>query len=165
MTGLGSSHFARRYSENHCCFLFLRLLRCFSSPRSPRKPMYSVCDVPALPGTGFPIQKSPDQCLFSSSPKLIAAYHVFHRLLTPRHPPPALNSLATKLLTQAFSCTFLPELSKNYNPKTIRPIHPANPLGGGERDRTDDLLRARQALSQLSYTPASLRLCGGPGWT
>ena len=27
--------------------------------------------------------------------------------------------------------------------------------GGGERDRTDDLLRARQALSQLSYTPKS----------
>ena len=25
--------------------------------------------------------------------------------------------------------------------------------GGAERDRTDDLLRARQALSQLSYTP------------
>ena len=25
--------------------------------------------------------------------------------------------------------------------------------GGGERVRTDDLLRARQALSQLSYTP------------
>lgn len=28
--------------------------------------------------------------------------------------------------------------------------------GGGERDRTDDLLRARQALSQLSYTPIHL---------
>ena len=26
-------------------------------------------------------------------------------------------------------------------------------IGGGERDRTDDLLLARQALSQLSYTP------------
>ena len=25
--------------------------------------------------------------------------------------------------------------------------------GGGERDRTDDLLLAKQALSQLSYTP------------
>ena len=25
--------------------------------------------------------------------------------------------------------------------------------GGGERDRTDDPLRARQVLSQLSYTP------------
>ena len=32
-------------------------------------------------------------------------------------------------------------------------------LGGGERVRTDDLLRARQALSQLSYTPDKL---GGP---
>ena len=34
--------------------------------------------------------------------------------------------------------------------------------GGGERDRTDDLLLAKQALSQLSYTPA--RLVGGSGW-
>ena len=30
--GLGSSTFARRYSQNHYCFLLLRLLRCFSSP-------------------------------------------------------------------------------------------------------------------------------------
>jgi hypothetical protein len=29
------------------------------------------------------------------------------------------------------------------------------PDGGGERDRTDDLLLAKQALSQLSYTPVS----------
>src|SRR5579863_1152296 len=27
--------------------------------------------------------------------------------------------------------------------------------GGGERNRTDDLLLAKQALSQLSYTPSS----------
>ena len=33
--GLGSSPFARHYWGNHCCFLFLRVLRCFSSPRSP----------------------------------------------------------------------------------------------------------------------------------
>ena len=32
--GLGSSGFARRYFRNHGCFLFLRLLRCFSSPGS-----------------------------------------------------------------------------------------------------------------------------------
>ena len=31
-TGLGCSPFARRYLENRYCFLFLRLLRCFSSP-------------------------------------------------------------------------------------------------------------------------------------
>ena len=33
--GLGSFHFARRYSGNRVFFLFLRLLRCFSSPGSP----------------------------------------------------------------------------------------------------------------------------------
>ena len=32
--GLGSFPFARRYSGNRCFFLFLRLLRCFSSPGS-----------------------------------------------------------------------------------------------------------------------------------
>ena len=32
--GLGSFPFARRYLGNHFCFLFLRLLRCFSSPGS-----------------------------------------------------------------------------------------------------------------------------------
>ena len=40
--------------------------------------------------------------------------------------------------------------------------------GGARRDRTDDLLLAKQALSQLSYGPAShgtqhMREIGGPG--
>ena len=42
---------------------------------------------------GFPhsdISGSLDIC---SSPKLFAAYHVFHRLLVPRHPPCALTTL------------------------------------------------------------------------
>ena len=30
--GLDYSTFARHYSQNHYCFLFLRILRCFSSP-------------------------------------------------------------------------------------------------------------------------------------
>ena len=34
-TGLGSSNFARRYFRNRCFFLFLRLLRCFSSAGLP----------------------------------------------------------------------------------------------------------------------------------
>ena len=33
-SGLASFHFARRYFGNRCFFLFLRLLRCFSSPGS-----------------------------------------------------------------------------------------------------------------------------------
>jgi hypothetical protein len=94
--GLGCFPFARRYLGNHVCFLFLEVLRCFSSLRWLLQPMDSVADVPTLPGTGFPIQRSPDQSLFSGSPELIAAYHVFHRLLAPRHPPIALTSLATK---------------------------------------------------------------------
>jgi len=94
MSGLGFSHFARRYFGNHYCFLFLRVLRCFSSPRSPLLPMYSAIDIPTLLGMGFPIQRSPGQSLLSGSPKLIAANHVFLRHPTPRHPPFALSSLA-----------------------------------------------------------------------
>ena len=50
--------------------------------------------------SGFPhsdISGSMDIC---SSPKLFAAYHVFHRLLVPRHPPYALSSM-----TNLFSST------------------------------------------------------------
>ncbi len=36
--GLGSSRFARRYSGSRCCFLFLEVLRCFSSPGSLHLP-------------------------------------------------------------------------------------------------------------------------------
>ncbi len=35
--------------------------------------------------------------------------------------------------------------------------------GGGDRVRTDDLLRARQPLSQLSYAPGKTALCIRPG--
>ena len=39
------------------------------------------------------ISGSKDIC---SSPKLFAAYHVFHRLLVPRHPPYALSSMTNR---------------------------------------------------------------------
>ena len=42
--GLGSSAFARRYLRNRCFFLFLRVLRCFSSPGSPPCTMDSCMD-------------------------------------------------------------------------------------------------------------------------
>lgn len=40
----GSSDFARHYFRNLGWCLFLELLRCFSSPGSPRMTMYSSCD-------------------------------------------------------------------------------------------------------------------------
>ena len=54
--------------------------------------------IPGVFPGGFPhseISGSSDIC---SSPKLFAAYHVFHRLLVPRHPPCALFCLASLML-------------------------------------------------------------------
>jgi len=45
---------------------------------------------------GFPIRTSTGQSLVGSSPWLIAATHVLHRLQAPRHPPLALCSLENK---------------------------------------------------------------------
>ena len=36
--------------------------------------------------------------------------------------------------------------------------------GGAKRDRTADPLRAKQVLSQLSYSPNILQHIGGSGW-
>ena len=46
--GLGSFPFARRYLGNRCFFLFLRVLRCFSSPGSPPYVMDSRMDTGGL---------------------------------------------------------------------------------------------------------------------
>ena len=95
--GLGYSGFARRYLRNRGFFLFLWLLRCFSSPRSLRHPMHSDADDRPCchDQPGFPIQRSQDQRLVANSPEHIAGSHVFHRLSTPRHSPCALHSLIT----------------------------------------------------------------------
>src|SRR3954452_6928414 len=49
---------------------------------------------------GSPIRTSSDQRSVDSSPRLIAASYVLHRLLVPRHPPCALNNLATQKTAQ-----------------------------------------------------------------
>ena len=41
--GLASSDFARHYFRNRFYFLFLRVIRCFSSPGSPDITIYSLC--------------------------------------------------------------------------------------------------------------------------
>ena len=46
----------------------------------------------------------------------------------------------------------------NLKERTQRPK-----FGGGERNRTDDPLLARQVLSQLSYTPVSEAMVGLDG--
>ncbi len=55
---------------------------------------------PAVAGVhpaGFPHSEIPGSKPACGSPRLIAACHVLHRLLAPRHPPYALSSLIIKL--------------------------------------------------------------------
>ena len=78
--------------EITCCFLFLWLLRCFSSPGSRR--MASIHHTTTeVCSARFPHSEISGSKCICHSPKLFAAYHVFHRLLVPRHPPCALSSL------------------------------------------------------------------------
>src|SRR6201981_1476404 len=57
--------------------------------------------------SGFPIRKSPDRSLVADSPGLIAGSYVLHRLLVPRHPPCALNNLATTRCDARVHCAVL----------------------------------------------------------
>ena len=98
--GLGSFPFARHYLGNRCFFRERNLFSFFSSGyldvsvhRVPPAYLWIQYTVTKVCLAGFPhseIHGSMDIC---SSPWLIAAYHVFHRLLVPRHPPCALFCL------------------------------------------------------------------------
>src|SRR3954453_17864106 len=57
---------------------------------------------------GSPIRKSSDQRSVDSSPRLIAASYVLHRLLVPRHPPCALNNLTIHTSTPTHHSTKKP---------------------------------------------------------
>ncbi len=59
-------------------------------PEGASKP--SGLEVPVIEG-GFPHSEILGSTAVRTFPKLIAAYHVLHRLLPPRHPPDALRSL------------------------------------------------------------------------
>ena len=66
--------------------------------RVPLLTLWIRVRIPEVFSGGFPhsdISGSLDIC---SSPKLFAAYHVFHRLLVPRHPPCALYSLTCRIV-------------------------------------------------------------------
>ena len=78
--------------------LFLRVLRCFSSPGSPPLAMCSPTDARAFPRAGFPIRTSSALSVAHTSPRLFAVYRVLLRQLTPRHPPCALCSLSPQVI-------------------------------------------------------------------
>ena len=100
--GLGSFPFARHYSENRSYFLFLQVLRCFSSLSFP-----SICArsgyTPFLV-YGFPHSEIAGSLSAYDSPTRFAVCCVLLRLDVPRHPPDALASLP--FLSVCFSSTF-----------------------------------------------------------
>ena len=89
--GLGPSPFAHHYLGNHCCFPFLRVLRCFSSPGSP-----PLRDSPC--GLGCPIRTSADR--------------------RPSAPPRGFSQLITSFVaseSQGIPCTLLVTYSILYS--------------------------------------------------
>ena len=66
-SGLGCFRFARRYSGNRVFFLFLRVLRWFTSTSLLLLPMYSEADNPPFDELGFPIRTSSDLRLLAAS--------------------------------------------------------------------------------------------------
>ena len=91
--GLGYSPFARRYLGNRGFFLFLGVLRCFSSPGRLYPPYIFRWKWHGMTRARFPDSEISGSKPVIGSPKLIADYHVLHRHLTPRHPPYALRNL------------------------------------------------------------------------
>ena len=108
--GLGSFPFARHYSENRFYFLFLQVLRCFSS--------LSLSSICARSGYtpflvyGFPHSDIAGSLSAYDSPTRFAVCCVLLRLDVPRHPPNALSSLTLLSFRFAFLVYFLFRLLK-----------------------------------------------------
>ena len=75
---------------------FLSLPRGTEMSHFPPLASFRLCiqrTMTGLPPVGFPHSDIPGSKTVCVSPRLIAAYHVLHRLLVPRHPPCTLSSL------------------------------------------------------------------------
>ena len=86
VTGLASSAFAHHYSRNRYCFLFLRVLRCFTSPRYHPLPYAFRQGRHPMTSAGFPHSE-----ILESQPgcRLLEAYR---RLQRPSSAPGAKTS-------------------------------------------------------------------------
>ena len=155
--------------ESLVYFLFLKVLRCFSSLGSPH---CNDAVIAALQAAGLSHSEIPGSRVICTLPGLIAAYHVLHRLREPRHPPDALTCFRLMAAIRAEARCRLLILSAVfeifiYSVATLqrkslylqscvsecqRSLHRTagmrrNDGAGGEyRGRTDDLLHAMQAL-------------------
>jgi hypothetical protein len=79
-------------------FLFLRVLRCFSSPGSLDMPMDSACRDGVSPPPGCPIRIPLDRRLPAAPQGVSSRGHVLLRPQTPRHPPCAFVAILCILI-------------------------------------------------------------------
>ena len=116
---------------------------------------------------GFPIRTPSDHRSFTNSPRLIAGYHVLHRLLMPRHPPCALehshtpqqtgvhesdntrNTTKTKSQQKKHTMCF-PRCSRPLSTYTTTPRHPHPP--------TDIICSSMQGRNKPEKQPQPRRL-------
>src|SRR5215469_14435272 len=98
-SGLGCSDFARHYFRNHGCFLFLQVLRWFTSLSLLDHPMYSDERNRCSHRLGFPIRKSPDRRLLASSRSLSQLTTSFIASLRQGIHTHALSSLTIKSIS------------------------------------------------------------------
>ena len=106
----GSSDFARHYFRNLGWCLFLELLRCFSSPGSPRMTMYSLCDTPK---GGFPHSEISGSKLICQLPE------AYRRLSRPSSPIIAKASTTCSYSLDPITLTFLSK-SKLFSRNDVR---------------------------------------------
>ena len=155
----------------------------FQFRRFPSYTYLIQCRICGLFPQGFPHSEIHGSKLICSSPWLIAACRVLHRLPVPRHSPCALfcltslGSLKNYCGNLLLGLLYLHTLCQNRKTFKLIFVH-LNvfsivafffPLfsfqcaflafrpGGDEQNRTVDPLLARQVLSQLSYTPRYYR--------
>ena len=104
---LGESTCSMNSYEQVALFLFLWVLRCFTSPGALPTPMYSVRDSTGCPIEGFPIRRSPDQRLLppprSVSPAVASFIGAFCRAIH-RTPLCSTTTLRSNPKAVSFSC-------------------------------------------------------------
>ena len=107
-TGLGWSPFARRYSGNHCCFLLLRVLRCFSSPGLPP----DESGYRAFSSVGCPIRTPADRWVCAPPrgfSQLVASFIASGSLGIPRAP-----LITSRALSRTAFARLIASLSLHY---------------------------------------------------
>jgi hypothetical protein len=111
---------------------------------------------------GYPIRTSSDHSSVDSSPRPIAASHVLHRLLMPRHPPCALDNLTnTHIKKSRHNKTLQKQKMLASTVQFSTTTRTTNPPAGTPTNRSND--RTRETHPNPRTTPPRARSEGGRG--